>query len=103
MRLEEVYEANLGNQEMHAYIALYQVLIESQDDKWPIWDSFAQTIPARERMDIQRKFEIYAKSDLYTMLTRVALKKDGTIFKQAKSFAIDFCRRNEAFLFDLVD
>ncbi len=103
MTLKEIYQANLDNEEMHAYIALYQVLIESKEEQWIVWDKFAARIPAKERMDIQKKFEVYAKSGLYTKLTRVAINRKGRILKQEKSFAIDYCRQNEAFLYDLVD
>lgn len=102
MTLEAIYQANLDNEEVHAYIALYHVLVESKEERWIVWDNFAKSIPAKERIDIQKKFEIYARNDLYTKLNRVAISGDLRILKHAKSFAIDYCRRNEAFLCDLV-
>lgn len=102
MKLEEVYEANKDNVELQAYIALYQVLIESQEDKWDVWDSFASRFKPKERLQLQKRFEVFAKSSIFTTLTRVVLK-GNKIVKHEKSFAIDYCRRNEAFVFDVID
>ena len=101
MNLDEIYEANKENAELQAYIALYHVLIEGQEDKWEIWDNFAHNLKARERLELQKRFEVFAKSEIFTKLTRVVLQ-GNRIVKHEKSFAIDYCRRNEAFLFDAV-
>ena len=99
--LDKVYNANLENEEMLAYVALYRVLVESQEDCWDTWHEYAKSLSAKDRLQMQKRFLIFAKSDVFTTLNRVAIDKDTwRIVGGAKSFAIDYCKRNESFPYD---
>lgn len=103
MTLENIYNANLENEEMLAYVALYRVLVESQEDCWDVWDKYAKSLPTKDRLNIQKRFLIFAGSEIFTTLNRVAIDRNTwKIAGGARSFAIDYCKGNENFPYDFV-